>query len=53
MKQLMTQTGGIPIGRMAEPEEVASQVHFLVSPSAAYLTGTIYAIDGGSLQVVS
>ncbi|WP_317047426.1 SDR family oxidoreductase [Pararcticibacter amylolyticus] len=52
MKQLMAQTGGIPMGRMAEPEEVARLVHFLVSPSAAYLTGTIYAIDGGSLPVV-
>jgi NAD(P)-dependent dehydrogenase (short-subunit alcohol dehydrogenase family) len=52
IKQLMSQTGGIPMGRMAEPEEVASLVHFLVSPSAAYLTGTIFAIDGGSLPVV-
>lgn len=52
MTQLLAQTGGIPMGRMAEPEEVASLVHFLVSPSAAYLTGTIYAIDGGSLPVV-
>ncbi|WP_345952671.1 SDR family oxidoreductase [Mucilaginibacter sp. PAMB04168] len=52
MKQLMAQTGGIPMGRMAEPVEVAQLVHFLVSPSAAYLTGTIYAIDGGSLPVV-
>ncbi|WP_295769161.1 SDR family oxidoreductase [uncultured Mucilaginibacter sp.] len=53
MKQLMAQTGGIPMGRMAEPQEVAQLVHFLVSPSAAYLTGAIYAIDGGSLPVVS
>ncbi len=53
MKQLMAQTGGIPMGRMAEPQEVAQLVHFLVSPSAAYLTGTIYAIDGGSLPVVA
>ncbi|UEG52151.1 SDR family oxidoreductase [Mucilaginibacter daejeonensis] len=53
MKQLMAQTGGIPMGRMAEPKEVAQLVHFLVSPSAAYLTGTIYAIDGGSLPVVA
>jgi NAD(P)-dependent dehydrogenase (short-subunit alcohol dehydrogenase family) len=50
--QLLGQIGGIPMGRMAEPEEVASLVHFLVSPSAAYLTGTTYAIDGGSLPVV-
>jgi NAD(P)-dependent dehydrogenase (short-subunit alcohol dehydrogenase family) len=51
-QQLMSQIGGIPMGRMAEPEEVASLVHFLVSPAAAYLTGTNYAIDGGSLPVV-
>jgi NAD(P)-dependent dehydrogenase (short-subunit alcohol dehydrogenase family) len=51
-QQLLAQMGGIPMGRMAEPEEVASLVHFLVSPSAAYLTGTNYAIDGGALQVV-
>lgn len=50
--QLLSQVGGIPMGRMAEPDEVASLVHFLVSPSAAYLTGTNYAIDGGSLPVV-
>ena len=49
---LLNQNGGIPMGRMAEPEEVASLVHFLVSPGAAYLTGTNYAIDGGSLPVV-
>ena len=51
-QQLLSQVGGIPMGRMAEPEEVASLVYFLVSPAAAYLTGTNYAIDGGSLPVV-
>jgi NAD(P)-dependent dehydrogenase (short-subunit alcohol dehydrogenase family) len=51
--QLLGQVGGIPMGRMAEPSEVASLVHFLVSPAAAYLTGANYAIDGGSLPVVS
>jgi len=51
-EQLLYQTGGIPMGRMAEPQEVASLVHFLVSPDSAYLTGTNYAIDGGSLPVV-
>ena len=50
--QLLSQTVGIPMGRMAEPNEVASLVHFLVSPAAAYLTGTNYSIDGGSLPVV-
>jgi NAD(P)-dependent dehydrogenase (short-subunit alcohol dehydrogenase family) len=51
-QQMMSMVGGIPMGRMAEPEEVASLVHFLVSPAAAYLTGTNYSIDGGSLPVV-
>jgi NAD(P)-dependent dehydrogenase (short-subunit alcohol dehydrogenase family) len=53
MKQLLSQIGGIPMGRMAEPDEVAALVHFLASPSAQYLTGSIYAIDGGSLPVVA
>lgn len=51
-KELIKQIGGIPMGRMAEPEEVASLVSFLVSPGAAYLTGTIYSIDGGAIPVI-
>jgi NAD(P)-dependent dehydrogenase (short-subunit alcohol dehydrogenase family) len=50
--KMLTQLGGIPMGRMADPEEVAALVHFLVSPAASYLTGTIYSIDGGSIPVV-
>jgi NAD(P)-dependent dehydrogenase (short-subunit alcohol dehydrogenase family) len=40
------------MGRMAEPEEVASFVGFLVSPAATYLTSANYAIDGGAIPVV-
>ncbi len=49
---LMNKIGGIPMGRMAEPEEIAALVHFLVSPAASYLTGANYVADGGALPVV-
>ena len=51
-EKLMSSTGGVPMRRMAEPEEVASLIGFLVSPAAAYLTGANYMIDGGALPVV-
>jgi 3-oxoacyl-[acyl-carrier protein] reductase len=37
----------IPLGRMASPEEVAKMVAFLLEPGNGYLTGGIYAVDGG------
>lgn len=52
MKSLMDKVGYIPLGRPAEPEEIADLVKFLVSPEAKYITGTVYQIDGGSLAVV-
>jgi NAD(P)-dependent dehydrogenase (short-subunit alcohol dehydrogenase family) len=42
---------GVPLGRMAEPEEVASLVAFLVSPDGKYITGTNYSVDGGALPI--
>jgi 3-oxoacyl-[acyl-carrier protein] reductase len=37
----------IPLGRMGTPEDVANCVKFLLSPSAAYITGQILTVDGG------
>ena len=38
---------GIPIGRLAKPEEIASLVAFLTSEEAGYITGANIAINGG------
>jgi NAD(P)-dependent dehydrogenase (short-subunit alcohol dehydrogenase family) len=37
-----------PLGRYAEPEEVAGVVTFLASDEAAYVSGSLYLIDGGA-----
>lgn len=40
---------GIPVGRVARPDEVATAIMFLLSAEAAMITGTVLAVDGGNL----
>lgn len=39
--------GQVPLGRYAQPEEVAASVRFLASDEAAYITGAVIPVDGG------
>lgn len=44
---LADMTSSIPVGRVAEPNEVAAAIAFLASPAAAYINGINLPVDGG------
>ena len=43
---------GRPLGRLAEPEEIAAVVVFLASERAAYVTGAAWSADGGTVPII-
>lgn len=49
---VMAWIGGIPIGRAAEPSEVAELIAFLASERAAAIHGAEFVIDGGTIPTV-
>lgn len=49
---VMAWIGGIPIGRGAEPSEVADLIAFLASDRAAAIHGSEFVIDGGTIPTV-
>jgi NAD(P)-dependent dehydrogenase (short-subunit alcohol dehydrogenase family) len=43
---------GRPLGRLAEPGEIAAVVAFLCSPRTAYVTGAAWSADGGTVPII-
>jgi NAD(P)-dependent dehydrogenase (short-subunit alcohol dehydrogenase family) len=43
---------GRPLGRLAQPEEVASVIVFLCSERASYVTGAAWSADGGTVPII-
>lgn len=52
-EQVRQQEEGIPARRLGTPAEVAALISYLVSPAAAYVSGTSVVIDGALEQQVS
>ena len=43
---------GRPLGRLAQPGEIAAVIAFLCSPRASYVTGAAWSADGGTVPII-
>jgi NAD(P)-dependent dehydrogenase (short-subunit alcohol dehydrogenase family) len=43
------EAAAVPLGRVGSPDDIANGVAFLLSDEAAYITGVVLDVDGGSL----
>ena len=43
---------GRPLGRLAEPQEIAAVIVFLCSDRASYVTGAAWSVDGGTVPII-
>ena len=52
-EQVLQKVGaGRPLGRLAQPQEIAAVVVFLLSDRASYVTGAAWSADGGSVPII-
>ncbi len=52
-EEALAKTGaGRPLGRLAEPEEIADVIVLLASARASYVTGAAWGVDGGTVPVI-
>ena len=51
--QMLAAVGaGRPLGRLAEPEEIAAAIVFLCSARSSYVTGAAWSVDGGTVPII-
>jgi 3-oxoacyl-[acyl-carrier protein] reductase len=49
-EEIARQAKDTPLGRLAQPEEIANPAVFLLSPAASHITGVMLSVDGGSYK---
>ena len=43
---------GRPLGRLAQPDEIAAVIVYLLSDRASYVTGAAWSVDGGTVAII-